>query len=162
VDFVFLQETLHTAPDSCLLLEGFVGHHTLASVTGGRPSQGLSSFFRIEAFADGCLSRLTTVVDWILVTRWAKPMSPGLLFINVYIPLHSGVTNEDLDKLRTTVHGLQRSYPGDLIIMGGDFNLDPWRCQDRRAERVPMTPQTRHLEALVESLSRIFNRFPSH
>jgi hypothetical protein len=101
-------------------------------------------------------------VDWILVTRWAKPLLPGLLFINVYVPLHSGATNDDLNHLPNTVRELQRSYPGDTIVMGGDFNLDPWRCQERRAAQVPMTPQTRYLESLIAVLSNSFNRFPCH
>jgi hypothetical protein len=57
-DVVFLQETLSTSPDTCLLLPGFVGQHSLAIPTNRRPSRGLSSFFRIETFVDGALSQV--------------------------------------------------------------------------------------------------------
>jgi hypothetical protein len=114
-DCVFLQETLHTSLDQCILLEGFVGHHVLATHTQGRPSQGLSSFFRIDAFTEGCISRLTVVPDWLLVSRWARPLLPGVLFVNVYVPLHSGVTNADLDLLRETLRDLENAFPGNRL-----------------------------------------------
>jgi hypothetical protein len=57
-DVVFLQETLSTTPESCLLLPGFVGQHSLAIPTNRRPSRGVSSFFKISTFVDGALSQV--------------------------------------------------------------------------------------------------------
>jgi hypothetical protein len=68
-DVIFLQETLSCNPDSCLLLPGFVGQHSLAIPTNRCPSRGLSSFFRIETFVDGALSQvgcLTLALAFIL------------------------------------------------------------------------------------------------
>lgn len=59
-DVIFLQETLSSNPDSCLILPGFVGQHSLAIPTNRRPSRGLSSFFRIETFVDGALSQVSS------------------------------------------------------------------------------------------------------
>jgi hypothetical protein len=61
-DVVFLQETLSTTPESCLLLPGFVGQHSLAIPTNRRPSRGISSFFKIETFVDGALSQVTLFI----------------------------------------------------------------------------------------------------
>ncbi len=155
VDVVFLQETLHTSYDSCLLLEGFVGHHVLATPTDGRPSQGLSSFFRIGAFVDGSISRVSVPVDWLLVSRC------GVLFINVYVPLHSKPLPSELDFLRDTILDLQSCFPGDIIIMGGDFNHDPWRNTERRARGQTLSPLVRHLESVIEDLSPELIRLPT-
>jgi hypothetical protein len=54
-DVIFLQETLHTRAEDCLLLPGFVGQHSLAIPTNRRPSRGVSSFFRIASFVDGSI-----------------------------------------------------------------------------------------------------------
>jgi hypothetical protein len=45
--------------------------------------------------------------------------------------------------------------------MGGDFNLDPWRCSERRASSIYLTPQTRHLEQIFSELATTFVRHPS-
>ncbi len=65
-DVVFLQETLCTTPESCLLLPGFVGQHSLAIPTNRRPSRGLSSFFKIESFVDGALSQVIHIFLYFL------------------------------------------------------------------------------------------------
>jgi hypothetical protein len=41
------------------------------------------------------------------------------LFLNVYIPLHSGIGPEDLDEFKESLRSLRDSYPGDVICMGG-------------------------------------------
>jgi hypothetical protein len=60
-DVVFLQETLHTRAEDCLILPGYVGQHNLAIPTNRRPSRGASSFFRIETFVDGSISQVPSI-----------------------------------------------------------------------------------------------------
>jgi exonuclease III len=57
-DVAFLQETLLTRMEDCLVLPGYVGHHNLAIPTNRRPSRGVSSYFRIESFVDGSISQV--------------------------------------------------------------------------------------------------------
>ncbi len=66
-DVVFLQETLHTRAEDCLLLPGFVGQHSLAIPTARRPSRGVSSFFRIQSFVDGSLLQVYGLRDVVVI-----------------------------------------------------------------------------------------------
>jgi endonuclease/exonuclease/phosphatase family metal-dependent hydrolase len=97
----------------------------------------------------------------MLATRWARPLAPGILFINVYVPLHSGVTPTDLDQFRDMIESLRNSFQGDSLVLGGDFNFDPWRFEERRASRQQQTPLVRHLVALVQTTTYNLLRFPA-
>ncbi len=99
-------------------------------------------------------------MDWIVVTRWAKPFSAGSLFVNVYIPLHSGISNEDLDEFTEAIRSLRDSFPGDVICMGGDFNFDPWRFETRRTSGISQSALTHHLHRVLMSSTSDLSRYP--
>jgi exonuclease III len=144
-DFVFLQETFSTSDERCFRLQGFVGHHLLASTGGrGRPSWGLTTLFKITSFATAPLRRVFSPMDWAIVSRWGRTHSRGILFVNTYLPLHTARTSEaDLLLFETLVHDLRCQFPADVVILGGDFNFDPWRTQIHRAAGIALTPMTR-------------------
>ncbi len=142
-DVIFLQETYSTTDDNVIQLSGYLGHHSLATYTGRKPSRGVSSLFRIESFVDGALQRITSPFDWVVVTRWAAAQQPGLTFINVYLPIHTKgkdisrklVGQSDLNIFREFVTDLISSNPGDSFLLGGDMNYDPWRNEEMRRTR---------------------------
>ncbi len=89
-DVILLQETFAREDNELLELRGFLGNHARAVPTDqNRNRWGLSSLFRITTFADGFVERLPSPCDWILPSRWRQPGSPGLIVINLYIPVHS-------------------------------------------------------------------------
>jgi exonuclease III len=55
LDVIYLQETYSLSDESVLELPGYLAHHSLALYTGRRPSRGVSTLFRIEAFVDGAI-----------------------------------------------------------------------------------------------------------
>ncbi len=99
-------------------------------------------------------------MDWIIATRWARPLCPGFIFVNVYIPLHSGVTAEDLDEFKEAIRSLRDTYPGDLVCLGGDLNFDPWRFEERQALGQSQSASTRHLSGILEHLLVDLTRYP--
>ncbi len=52
---IYLQETYSLSDETVLELPGYLAHHSLALYTGRRPSRGVSTLFRIEAFVDGAI-----------------------------------------------------------------------------------------------------------
>ncbi len=96
-----------------------------------------------------------------MATRWAKPFSVGTLFVNVYIPLHSGISTDDLDNFKEALRSRRDSYPGDSICMGGDFNFDPWRYELRWTTGVSQPAQTLSLNRILSSISTDLSRFPT-
>ncbi len=83
-DVVFLQETLHTRVEDCLVLNGFVGQHNLAIPTARRPSRGLSSFFKIESFTDGGITQVILSSQSCLSRRETEVLS-DLVFITAMV-----------------------------------------------------------------------------
>ncbi len=162
-DVIYLQETYSTSEENVFQLPGYLGHHSLAAYTGRRPSRGVSTLFRIESFVEGALQRVTTPFDWMVVSRWAAMQQPGLTFINVYLPVHTGgqdntrklVSQTDLNVFRDFVLDLISSNPGDSFLMGGDMNYDPWRNEESRRSRIPIPP----LQRCVDFLSCFLRSF---
>ncbi len=91
-DLVLLQETFSYKDEELFELRGFLGHHARAlPVDGSRNMWGLSTLFRTRSFSDGFLERISSPCDWVLVSRWRQPGQPGLMVLNIYAPLHSGL-----------------------------------------------------------------------
>ena len=68
--------------------------------------------------------------DWILISRWDRENSTGLIFLNVYVPVHTrGFTPSEVSLLTSTFEDLVLRFPGDKFVMGGDFNLDRERLR---------------------------------
>jgi hypothetical protein len=99
-------------------------------------------------------------VDWIVATRWAKPFSVGTLFVNIYIPLHSGISNDDLDEFTKAIRSLRDSFPGDAICMGGDFNYDPWHYENGRTSGISQSALTHYLHNVLTASTPDLFRFP--
>jgi exonuclease III len=126
-DIVLLQETFSREDGELFELRGFYSHHQRALPRpGGRNIWGLSSFFKTTAFTDGFWLKIYSAADWLLISRWKSPgRAAGIMVINVYIPIHtSGFASHDVSLLRTTTGDLLTQFPGDIFILGGDFNLD--------------------------------------
>jgi hypothetical protein len=143
---VLLQETFSHTNEACYHAPGFVGHHALASASGGpgRPRWGLTSLFKINSFLEGSFQRLFSSVDWVLVSRWGVAQGRGIIFVNTYMPIHSGGVQEmDLQNYDTLISDLRLQYPADTLIMGGDFNFDPWRCSDFQSLGITVPPLVR-------------------
>jgi exonuclease III len=124
-DVVLLQETFARSDSELLELSGFFSHHQRALPGNGyRNIWGVSSYFRQAAFADGFWTRVFSPVDWLLISRWQPGSEPGLVVLNVYIPVHTaGMTAIDASILRETLVELVSVYPGDSFIVAGDFNF---------------------------------------
>jgi hypothetical protein len=88
-DVVFLQETFSTDDASPYELDGFIAYHSPARFTGGRPQWGMTSLVKIASVVGGRLCPLPVPSEWILACRWARPSGLGVIFVNVYIPVHS-------------------------------------------------------------------------
>ncbi len=80
--------------------------------------------------------------------------------MNVYIPLHSGISNDDLDEFTEAIRSLRDSYPGDSICMGGDFNFDPWRYEIRCASGISQSALTHYLRRILSILTPDLLRYP--
>ncbi len=156
-DVIYLQETYSTSEENVFQMAGYLGHHSLAAYTGRRPSRGVSTLFRIESFVDGALQRITTPFDWVVASRWAPSQQPGLTFVNVYLPVHTGgkdttrklVAQSDLNIFRDFILDLVSSNPGDSFLLGGDMNFDPWRNEEFRRSRIPIPPLQRCVGLLI-------------
>jgi hypothetical protein len=88
-DVVLLQETFAYEDSELLELRGFLGHHARAIPGVRRNLWGLTTLFRTSSFSDGYLEKVHSPCDWILLSRWRQPGSPGLMIINIYAPIHS-------------------------------------------------------------------------
>jgi exonuclease III len=144
-DVVFLQETFSTNDSPPYELDGFMAYHSPARFTGGRPQWGMTSMIKISSVIGGRLYSLPVPSEWILACRWVRPSGLGVLLINVYVPVHSkssGITTQDIGHLTSFFRDLSTSFPGDIIICGGDFNVDRWRLADPQK---PKTPLARYL-----------------
>jgi exonuclease III len=144
-DVILLQETFTLSPENGLDLIGYIPYHVLGRLTGGRPSWGLSTLLRIDSFTGGTLRPLPSPMDWLQVTRWRRPSDKGLLIINVYFAVYTdGFQQADSRTAIDFLTTLRSDYPGDGVIMGGDFNYDPWRTDEHRVARIPITSKTRY------------------
>jgi hypothetical protein len=89
-DVILLQETFAYDDNDLFELVGYLGHHARAIPTDhGRNIWGQTTLFRTTSFADGFLEKLYSPCDWVLVSRWRQEGVPGLIVMNVYVPLHS-------------------------------------------------------------------------
>ncbi len=60
------------------------------------------------------------------------------------MPIHSsGITAADVGLLEVLVRDLMTSFPGDVVIGGGDLNLDRWRVVEHRRQGLPISILTR-------------------
>jgi hypothetical protein len=66
-DAILLQETFTVDVHASLDLDGYITFNVPARPTGGRPSWGLTSFFRITSFVGGHLRTVHSPCEWIQV-----------------------------------------------------------------------------------------------
>jgi hypothetical protein len=66
LDVIFLQETYSVSDEAVLELPGYLAHHSLALYTGRRPSRGVSTLFRIDAFVDGAIQVVYLFIPLVL------------------------------------------------------------------------------------------------
>ncbi|MCU0401470.1 MAG: endonuclease/exonuclease/phosphatase family protein [Algoriphagus sp.] len=131
-DIVLLQETFSRDNSELLELRGFYSHHARALPRpGSRNVWGLSLFFRVDAFSDGFWVKIFSPVEWLLISRWKTSSVTGVTVINVYIPAHtSGFSATDLAIMQQTIEDLLSNSPGDMFVIGGDFNYDRFKPDD--------------------------------
>ncbi len=80
----------------------------------------------------------------ILTFRWGTVQNPGILFVNVYLPVHTAtVSVAEIEQLDSLVSDLRSQFPADTVIMGGDFNYDPWRAAAQQAQGISRPPLIR-------------------
>ncbi len=143
-DVVLLQETFTTSPENGLDLAGFIPFHVMGRVTGGCPSWGLSTLLKIDTFVGGTLKPVRSPMDWIQVTRWRTESDRGILFINIYVAVHTaGFTVSDTRAALDFFDSLRADFPADCVLMGGDMNADSWRLVDQRNSGVPISHKAR-------------------
>jgi exonuclease III len=133
-DIVLLQETFSREDADLLELPGFYSHHMRALPRPGcRNIWGISSFFRVDAFQDGFWVKVFSPVEWLLISRWKTPAVTGITVLNVYVPIHtSGYTAADAALLQQTIEDLLSNSPGDMFVIGGDFNHDRFKTNEAR------------------------------
>lgn len=134
---IFLQETFEVGGSETFSPPGYIRFAHDALETGGRPSRGSSSLFLQSKFANGSFVSLDLGKDWLLLTRWVpEGWSSGFLFLNVYFPRYSGdFVNSDADFLFEAISDLRADFPGDTMIIGGDFNFDFHRTPNSPLDR---------------------------
>ncbi len=145
-DAVFLQETFTTSPENGFNLAGFIPYHAMGRVTGGCPSWGLTTLLRIDTFVGGTMKPLQSPLDWLQVTRWRSPSDRGILFVNIYVAVHTrGFDATDTSTALDFLASLRADYPADNLLMGGDFNADPWRLLEQRSAGQQISHKARYL-----------------
>ncbi len=78
------------------------------------------------------------------MSRWSRPLQPGAIFVNTYLPIHSdGITRTEVIAFRDFILDLMTSNPGDAFLLGGDLNFDPWRNEEHRSIGYPIPPLQR-------------------
>jgi exonuclease III len=157
-DVVLLQETYSGTNEDVLNLEGFIPHHQLGRLTTRRTQWGVSTFFRIDAFAGGVIRRIPSPVDWMVVSRWQHASDVGLIVANVYNAIHSDCYSpQDTQSVLAFLSSLRNDFPADGILLGGDLNVDRWRVAEQRnagcviptaTRLVNFTPYTSLLEII--------------
>ena len=71
--------------------------------------------------------------DWMLISRWDRVNSTGLIFFNVYVPAHTrGFAPSEVTLLSKTFEDLVLRFPGDKFVFAGDFNIDRVRFERDR------------------------------
>jgi hypothetical protein len=64
--------------------------------------------------------------------------------MKIYMPIFSaGISEAEIRLVEQTFSDVEADFPGDIILLGGDFNLDRWRTAERRVLRVPIPPLVR-------------------
>lgn len=120
-----LQETWAASDVEQLSIDNYVAFHAEAQLSHGHPVGGLSSYFRIDLFADGRLVKLMVPVWWAVAVRWKRETSKSIVFVNTYVALHTqGVDYTDLDIFFDYINELSAEYGEDELIILGDMNAD--------------------------------------
>jgi hypothetical protein len=84
----------------------------------------------MTSFADGFWKTIFSPVEWALVSRWNPEPATGITVLNVYIPAHTrGFDSGEILLLRALLEDLVTMFPGDIFVVGGDFNIDLLRDQ---------------------------------
>ncbi len=66
--------------------------------------------------------------------------------VNYYMPIHSaGITASDVNLFEALLRDFTVSFPGDVVIGGGDLNLDRWRFVEHRRLGLPISTLSRFL-----------------
>jgi hypothetical protein len=90
---IFLQETFETVvsrPCDDLNLPGFVPREIRATRgPRGRGKGGLKTLLNGRLFGHGLIMTVPTLLEDLLIVRWSDAQSPGILFLNVYVPRHA-------------------------------------------------------------------------
>ncbi len=149
-DVLCLQETWATTDAKQLSIQNYVAFHAEAQPSQGHGVGGLSSFFRIEAFAKGRLVKLPSPVWWSLIVRWASDDDQGLIVVNIYAArFTSGVQSEDYELLFEAIDDIIASYGHDRLVIVGDFNADRFRRPNPTSREERMTLEWfRKMEAM--------------
>lgn len=153
-DLVFLQETFEVPSGRSFRPPGFLYFANEATATGGRPSGGLSILIRSACVGNGSLTRIISPTTWILALRWVEPGKNPTILINVYVArFTSGFTSDSVDMFRDFFTEVRCSYPGDSLLIAGDWNAD--------VSRAPQGPIERDIMNLIAELEgENFERFP--
>ncbi len=94
---IFLQETFEvsgTRPQDDLNLPGYIPREQRATRgPRGRGKGGLKTLLNGRVFGHGTISNIPTLVQDVLIVRWSVDQSPGIVFINIYVPRHADEGN---------------------------------------------------------------------
>jgi exonuclease III len=137
-DIILLQETFTMDDVLPYELEGYIAYHAPARFTTRRPQWGMTSLFKISSFVGGRLQLIPVPFEWLLANRWIRASGLGVTIVNVYIPAHwRGTSAQDISHFATFLRDLVISFPGDVIICGGDINCNRWRLDGQLASSRP-------------------------
>jgi hypothetical protein len=127
-DVIFLQETLVSDDSEQLVLRDYIAFHEAALPSQGHNVMGLSSFFHLTRFSGGSLEKLSSSLPWTLVVRWSPDSGPGLVFVNVYVAIHTrGTLASDVEEFGVMLADLRASFGADEFIIAGDWNVNKFR-----------------------------------
>jgi hypothetical protein len=67
-------------------------------------------------------------VWWALAVRWERVTARSVIFVNVYVAMHTqGVDHVDLDIFTNYINELRAERGEDELIVLGDLNADRFR-----------------------------------
>ncbi len=97
---VFLQETFEVSgarPQDDLNLPGFIPRDQRATRgPRGRGRGGLKTLLNGRVFGHGVITTIPTLLEDILIVRWSRDQSPGILLVNIYVPRHADEGKYDI------------------------------------------------------------------
>lgn len=122
-DILCIQESLALEECDAALISGFVAHSVPAVRTGGRPSGGLSTFFRTATFGAARITRLPFMHSAFLASRiLPNDANVGLTVINVYVPAHDGNARPEIyEDLTEHLIEIRTAYPDDALLVLGNL-----------------------------------------